>query len=222
MSNITRISRFGAVNCYLVTEQDGLTLVDTMIGHCGNRIVAVAAQLQAPIVRIVLTHAHADHIGSLDELHRLLPDAEVLITARDARLLAKDRSLQGDEPQVKLRGGITGAQTRPTGTLEDGQVIGSLQVLSTPGHTPGHVSLLEVRDRTLICGDAFATLGGVATSAKANRRFPFPALATWHRPTALKSAQRLCELNPQRLAPGHGPIVDSPLAAMRSAVARGI
>jgi glyoxylase-like metal-dependent hydrolase (beta-lactamase superfamily II) len=172
-------------------------------------------------VRIALTHAHGDHIGSLDRLHGLLPDAEVIISARDARLLTKDLSLDADEPQVKLRGGYPGASTSPTRTVGDGETIGSLRVVASPGHTPGHVSFLDTRDQTLICGDAFATLGGMATSAKGSRLFPLPAMSTWDKQTELDSARKLCELSPSRLAPGHGRIVDSPLAAMQAAVARG-
>jgi len=222
MSDITRISRFGFVNCYLVREDDGLTLVDTMIGGSAKAIQAAAAGLDAPIVRIALTHAHTDHIGSLDALYALLPEAEVLISSRDARLLAKDRTLDPDEPQTKLRGGLPGAATRPTRTFEEGELVGSLQVIATPGHTPGHVSFLDPRSNTLICGDAFATLGGVATTAKGTWKFPLPASATWHKPTELESAKKLLALNPERLAPGHGKIVDSPTAAMAAAIARGI
>lgn len=222
MPGIIRVSRFGFVNCYLVPEDDGLTLVDTMIPRCGKRIVAQADELGAPIVRIALTHAHADHIGSLDGLHALAPEAEVIISARDARLLAKDRSLDPGEPQDRLRGGYPGASTTPTRTVGDGDTIGSLRVIATPGHTPGHVSFLDTRDGTLMCGDAFVTLGGVATSAKGSARFPLPAMATWHRPTELDSARKLCALEPARLAPGHGRVVDSPVEAMRAAIARGI
>ncbi len=222
MPDITRVSRFGFVNCYLVKEDDGLTLVDAMIPRSAKPIQAAAAKLGAPIVRIALTHAHTDHIGSLDALHALLPDAEVLISSRDARLLAKDLTLDPDEPQTKLRGGLPGAATKPTRTFEDGELVGSLQVIATPGHTPGHVSFLDPRSNTLICGDAFATLGGVATSAKSSWKFPLPAGATWHKPTELESAKKLLALKPDRLAPGHGKIVDSPTAAMAAAIERGI
>jgi glyoxylase-like metal-dependent hydrolase (beta-lactamase superfamily II) len=222
MSDITRVSRFGFVNCYLVREEDGLTLVDTMIPGSAKPIQAAAARLGAPIVRIALTHAHGDHIGSLDALHALLPEAEVLISGREARLLIKDRTLDPNEPQSKVGGSYPGAATTPTGTFEEGELVGSLQVIATPGHTPGHVSFLDPRSNTLLCGDAFATLGGVATSAKGSRRFPLPALATWHKPTALESAKKLLALKPEHLAPGHGKIVDSPTAAMETAVERGI
>src|SRR5579862_6813511 len=222
MPDITRVSRFGFVNCYLVKEDDGLTLVDTTIPGSAKAIAAAAAKLGAPIVRIALTHAHGDHIGSLDALHALLPGAQVLISSRDARLLAKDRTLDPGEPQTKLRGGLPGAATKPTRTFEDGELVGSLRVIATPGHTPGHVSFLDPRSNTLIAGDAFATLGGVATTAKVNWKFPLPAVATWHRPTELESARKLLALNPEHLAPGHGRIVDSPAAAMAAAIERGI
>ena len=72
---------------------------------------------------------------------------------------------------------------------------------------------------TLFCGDR-TTLGGVATCAKVNPRFPLPALATWNRPLALESARALRALNPARLAPGHGKIVSDPLAEMDRAIER--
>jgi glyoxylase-like metal-dependent hydrolase (beta-lactamase superfamily II) len=214
-----RISRFGFVNAYLVEEDDGLTLVDTTLPRSATAILAAAGRLGRPIVRIVLTHAHGDHVGSLDALAAELPGAEVLISARDARLLAKDRTLDPGEPG-KLRGSYPGARTRPGRTIAAGDRIGSLEVLASPGHTPGHVSLLDVRDRTLLTGDAYSTLGGVETTARANRRFPLPALATWHRPTALESARALRTLEPARIAPGHGPVVESPLAQMDAAIQR--
>ena len=216
---VTRISRLGLVNAYLVEEEDGLTLVDTMFPRSAGPILKAAGG--RAIKRIALTHAHGDHIGSLDALAEQLPGVEVLISGRDARLLAKDMTLDPGEEKGKLRGGYAGARTRPTRTVEAGERIGSLEVVAAPGHTPGQVAFLDVRDRTLYCGDAYSTLGGVATTAKPNPRFPLPALASWHRPTALESAQALRALDPARLAPGHGKVVEAPASAMDAAIARG-
>ena len=216
---VTRVSRLGLVNAYLVEEDDGLTLVDTMFPRSAGPILKAAGGRQ--IKRIALTHAHGDHIGSLDALAEQLPGVEVLISGRDARLLAKDMTLDPGEEKGKLRGGYAGAKTRPTRTVEAGDRIGSLEVVAAPGHTPGQVAFLDTRDRTLYCGDAYSTLGGVATTAKPNPRFPLPALASWHRPTALESAKALRALDPARLAPGHGQVVESPAAAMDAAIARG-
>jgi len=218
---VTRIARFGIVNAYLVREDDGLTLIDTTVVRSAKPILAAARDLGAPIVRIALTHAHGDHIGSLDALAKTLPDIEIAISERDARLLAKNTTTDpGEPPEAKMRGSYPGAKTRPTRTLTAGDRVGSLEVVAAPGHTPGHVAFLDTRDRTLIAGDAFSTIGGVATSAKVNPLFPLPVMATWHKPTALESARALRALDPSRLAVGHGPIVDAPGAAMDKAIAR--
>lgn len=218
---MNRITQFGMVNVFLVAEDDGLTLVDTGAKGNAKRILAAAEQLGRPIVRIVLTHAHDDHVGSLDALHERLPDAEVLISARDARVLAGDLTRDPGEPQQKLRGGLKGAKTTPTRLLAPGDRVGSLEVHAAPGHTPGQIALLDVRDRSLYCGDAFSTLGGVATSAKPRPWFPLTGIATWDKPLALESAQALRALDPARLAPGHGKVVEAPGAAMDAAIARG-
>jgi len=66
--NLFRLTRFGMVNCFLVREDDGLTLIDTGIAGSASGIREAAKNLGTPICRIVLTHAHIDHIGSLDAL----------------------------------------------------------------------------------------------------------------------------------------------------------
>jgi glyoxylase-like metal-dependent hydrolase (beta-lactamase superfamily II) len=218
---IHQITRFGLVNAYLVEEEDGLTLIDTTVPRSEKAILAAAERLGAPIVRIALTHAHGDHIGSLDKLAAALPGVEVLISERDARLLRKDKSLDPGEPQSKLKGGYPGAKTEPTATFTAGDRIGTLEVHAGPGHTPGQVAFLDPRDGTLYCADTYSTLGGVATTAKPYAPFPLPGLATWHRPTALESARARRALDPQRLAPGHGKVVEAPGAAMDRAIARG-
>jgi glyoxylase-like metal-dependent hydrolase (beta-lactamase superfamily II) len=218
--HLVRLTRLGAVNAFLVAEEDGLTLVDTMIPRSQDGILAAARELDAPIVRIALTHAHGDHVGALDALAAALPQAEVSISARDARFLAGDKSLDGDEPQSKLRGGYPTVATRPARLLQPGDRVGSLEVVAAPGHTPGQVAFLDTRDRTLIAGDAFSTLGGVATTAKPNARFPLPGLATWDRPTALRTAKALRALEPARLAVGHGNVVEAPGGAMDAAIAK--
>ncbi len=216
---LTRFPRIFPVNCYFVREDDGLTLIDTGIPGNAPKILAAARDLGQPIRRIVLTHAHGDHLGALDALHQLLPEAEVLVSARDTRFLAGDMTLDSDEPQTKLRGAYQTIATRPSRMLADGDRIGSLQVVSTPGHTPGHIALFDTRDGALIAGDAFQTRAGVAVSGTVRWLFPFPAMATWNRPTALASARRLRALAPTRLAVGHGDVLEQPIDAIDSAIA---
>ena len=210
-----RLTRHGLVNCYLVAEDDGLTVVDTAVPGTEKHIIRAAESLAQPIRRILLTHAHVDHVGSLDALHTHDPDAEVISSARDARFLAGDMSLDPHEPQVKLRGGFPDVQTQPTRLLEDGDTVGSLRVVASPGHTPGHLAFWDTRDGTLIAGDAFQTQGGLAVAGQLRALFPLPALATWHAPTALESARTLVALTPRRLAVGHGPVLENPTEAMR-------
>jgi glyoxylase-like metal-dependent hydrolase (beta-lactamase superfamily II) len=218
--SLTRISRLGFVNAYLVSEDDGLTLIDTTLPRSAKPILAEAEKLGAPIRRIALTHAHGDHVGSLDELHGALPEAEVIISARDGRLLAKDMSLDPDEPKSKLSGSYPGAETKPTRTVTAGEQVGSLEVIASPGHTPGHVAFLDRRDGTLYCGDAYTTIGGVATTTGRNWRFPLAIMGTWHGPTEAESARALRALDPARLAPGHGKVVESPASQMDAAIAK--
>lgn len=217
---VQQVRRLGFINAYLVEEDDGLTLIDTMIGKSADTIMDAAGRMGGRITRIVLTHAHGDHIGGLDQLAARLPHAEVIASARDARLMARDLSIDPDEPQVAPRGSLPGARTRPTRTVVGGDLIGSLEVVATPGHTPGHIALLDPRDGTLYAGDAVSSVGGLATTAETYWRFPLPGTATWHRPTALASARAILALDAQRLAPGHGKVVEHPRAALAKAIAR--
>jgi glyoxylase-like metal-dependent hydrolase (beta-lactamase superfamily II) len=217
---LIRLTRLGFVNAYLVREDDGLTLVDTMLSGSAEGILAAAQALGTPITRIVLTHAHGDHAGSLDALAQRLPGVEIAISAREARLMAGDRALDADEPDSKLRGGWPQVATQPTRLLEDGDRVGSLRVVAAPGHTPGHIALFDERDATLIAGDAFSTLGGVSTTGRINPRFPLVGMSTWDRPTANRTAALLRTLDPAALAVGHGPVVSDPTAAIDRALAR--
>jgi len=57
--------------------------------------------------------------------------------------------------------GFPGVKSRPALLLNDGDRVGSLQAVFSPGHTPGHMAYLDVRDGSLIAGDAFTTQMGV-------------------------------------------------------------
>jgi glyoxylase-like metal-dependent hydrolase (beta-lactamase superfamily II) len=221
-THLTALTRLRFSNAYFVREPDGLTLIDTSLRGSAGAIIAAARDMGASIRRIVITHAHHDHAGSLEPLVARLPNAEVLVGERESALLAGDFEPREGEPRGRLRTYLyEHSRVKPSTLLRPGDRIGSLEVLDASGHTPGQIALLDTRDRTLLCGDAFLTIGKPFVTTELVARFPFPALSgTWHAPTALKTAERLCDLEPKRLATGHGRVVESPAEIMREALRR--
>jgi glyoxylase-like metal-dependent hydrolase (beta-lactamase superfamily II) len=202
--DLAQLIFLGVSNCYLVRERDGFTLVDCTISGQATKIIEAARELGGSIRRILLTHAHVDHIGSLDQLHAQLGTVDVAISQREAPFLHKDLSLRPNEPQQKPKGGFPGAKTRPTHTLTEGELFGSLRCIATPGHTPGHFSFLDERDGTLFAGDALMSIGGLHRVTAPPWYFPFPRLATWDFALADASARRLLDYKPTAIATGHG------------------
>lgn len=208
---LTFLPRFFPVNCYIVEEEKDLTLIDTALPYSTTGILKVAQAIGKPIKRILLTHAHQDHVGSLDALKLHLPEAQVYISKRDARLLAGDRSLDPHERPYPIKGGVPKKiLTKPDVLLEDGDRIQSLLALATPGHTPGSMSFLDTRNQALLAGDAFQVRGGLAVSGDLRLLFPFPAWATWNCEASLNSAYKIRDCRPTLLAAGHGSMLLEP------------
>ena len=212
--NLIQLTRLGFVNAFLVREDDGFTLVDTTTGGAADKLIEAAKAAGGAIRRIALTHGHGDHVGSLDALEGKL-GVEVLMPELDARIHAGEKVVEG-----KLTGSWPKLTTVPDVRLTGGDRVGSLEVVPSPGHTPGHVSYLDTRDRTLIAGDTYTTIGSTQVSNHFYWRFPLAAMATFDKAQDLESAQALRALNPAVLAVGHGPAVRDPGAAMDRAIAR--
>jgi len=218
-SDIFQLTRFGLVNCFLVREEDGLTLVDTMLPGSANGIIDAAHSMNRAPRRILLTHAHMDHVGSLDALALKLIGIEVAIGRRESRLLTGDFRTEPGEPASKVKGTFRKVETVPSVLLTDGETYGSLRVIATPGHTPGHLAFLDQRSGTLIAGDALTSVGGLRVTGDGPPIFPFTNLATWHKPTAIESLRTLVALEPKKLVVGHGrPVLENATQALKEAL----
>ncbi|MED1471262.1 MBL fold metallo-hydrolase [Bacillus salipaludis] len=216
---VTFMAKVFPVNCYLVEEEEGLTLVDAALSFSAKGILQAANRIGKPITKIVLTHAHEDHVGALDLIKAEFPDVPVYISVRDHRLMNGDRSLEQHEDPTPIKGGVPKSlQTMANVLLNDGDQVGSLTAISSPGHTPGSMSFLDKRTNALIAGDAFQTRGGIAVAGDIKPWFPFPAFGTWSKPTALASARKLAGFRPALLAVGHGEMIENPVETMEQAI----
>jgi len=214
-----------AVNSFALVDGDGsVTLVDTGVERAPARIVAGLAAIgkhPADVQRIVLTHAHPDHAGGAKEL-AARTGAPVAVHADDAGFVQSGESPPSDRSYTigrifaRLQDGRFPA-VDVSEKLGDGQVLdvaGGLRVVATPGHSPGHVSLLHQPTRTLITGDAIFNVLGV--------RYPPRMFCTDFRLTK-RTAHVLGELEYDRVGFTHGPeIVDGAREAVRGFLARTV
>lgn len=207
------------VNCYLFEEEKELTLIDAALPFSAKGIVSLARKIGKPITKIVLTHAHDDHVGSLDLVREYYSESNVYISKRDARLMEGDRTLDPSEPNTPIRGGVPKKlKTRANILLNEGDRVGSLLSISTPGHTPGSMSFMDTRTKAIVTGDALQTRAGIAVAGKIQPFFPFPAFGTWNKDVAIESAEKIKAYNPSILAVGHGPMLSNPSDAIEKAI----
>jgi glyoxylase-like metal-dependent hydrolase (beta-lactamase superfamily II) len=162
----------GWVRAFLIEDGPDLTLIDTLYEEDAHLVLDAIHRLGrsgSALKRIVLTHAHRAHLGGLAAL-KSWSGAKVYAHAWEADIIAGNRKAQPVSiiPKRPLRvyipfqlGLALGFGAHPAcpvdETLDEEDEIGTLQVLHTPGHSPGHLSFYSPERDVLISGDAIAT-----------------------------------------------------------------
>ncbi len=199
-------------NSYLIVEPDGLTIIDTGMPFSENQTLKYIASLgrsAGEIKHILITHADLDHYGCLAALqaasgahtYASQPEAEAMVRGGSSRPV--NRSI-GRFQGFMIR--LMGKYLKPTPIqvdemLTDGQVLpvlGGLQVVETPGHSPGHLSFFVPSLRVLFCGDSMKSNDkGLRASRSRNN---------WNQSLAEASVRKQAALGAQIVCPGHGPV----------------
>lgn len=178
-----------AVNCTILSAGGKAWIVDP--GSEGLLIAAQLKKLNLEPGGILLTHAHFDHVGAVNDLQRRYPGLPVYIGERDIPVLTHPfNQMPPDYPAI----------TKPTDLvgLKEGDAIDGLpgvEVLATPGHTPGGVCYYFASEKLLLSGDTLFA-GSVGRTD-----FPGGDMAT-----LMASLAKLVKLpDDTRVIPGHGP-----------------
>lgn len=160
-----------------------------------------------PIKRILLTHPHVDHVGSVDALMAKVTGLSLLSSERSIPILQipPDLSLRPGEIGP-ICGGTPGIAGKVTQTVAEGAHVGSLLVIDTPGHIHGHQAFLDERDGTLYAGDEFGSLGQLSVTGFTPWWFPLKAFS--NRDQAKDTARKLQAYPIRRVACGHGKVLE--------------
>jgi len=155
-----------ATNCYFLVDEEAKKAAVIDPGAEGGRILDELHKLDAQVEYILLTHGHYDHIGAVAQLHEALPQAKVYLHKADSRGTGFHVVPLADQVPDLLY--YDDGDTLALGSL-------TIQVIHTPGHTPGGVTL-RVGD-VLFTGDTlFAGSMGRSDFPGGNTRQLFGSL----------------------------------------------
>jgi glyoxylase-like metal-dependent hydrolase (beta-lactamase superfamily II) len=176
-------ANLGFVSAYILARGGEAAVVDTGVPGSEAQIEAAlsAAGLGWDAVgHVILTHRHGDHVGSIDAVLAAAPDATAYAGAQDIPAITSPR---------------------PLTAVADGEKVFDLTVVASPGHTAGHISVLDEAGGILVAGDALSTSGG--NVGDSNAQF------TDDMDEAMASIRKLGGLRFETLLVGHGdPILE--------------
>lgn len=205
---------------YMTVDEDGLTLIDAGVSSSPKAILKQIGKVgytPEDVKRILVTHAHSDHVGGL-AIMKELTGAKVYASSAERPIL-EGKIVVPRPPREKLTG--LAKLMRPPDAyllparvdheLHDGDIInesfGGLHVIATPGHSPGHVSFWQPDRGVLFCGDTMLNYNKV--------RLPIAAF-TFDMEQNKASIKKLARLDVSIICFGHGkPIMDNAANLLR-------
>ena len=135
----------GFVSAYVLVRGREAAIVDTGIAGSEAAIAQTLTDVGVDWVdvdHVILTHSHPDHAGSIPAVLEAAAGATAYAGEADIPAIQSPRALQA---------------------IGDGDEVFGLQIIATPGHTPGHISVLDLGGGFLVAGDALTTdANGVA------------------------------------------------------------
>lgn len=176
----------GFVSAYVLIRGSEVAIIDT--GTPGNvaqfsSVIQTAGASWADVNHVILTHHHGDHVGGLGGILGEATAATVYAGEADIASIQSPQPIQG---------------------LLDGDEVFGMEVIGTPGHTPGHISVYDPVGSLMVAGDAMLNTGGLAG--------PSPQYSA-DMPTAVASAKKLAQYDYETLLLGHGQVIETGASA---------
>lgn len=174
-------------NCYIYPLEKGECFIIDAPPESYNKVVQQLKEKNLKPTHLLLTHSHWDHIGDVAAFKKNFPDIIIAIDPDDIANLQKPGSdllpcwidIEGITPDLLLK---------------EGDRVGPLKVIKTPGHTPGGICLYDESNKILFSGDTLfkGSIGNIS----------FPTA----RPEMMwKSLEKLATLPAEvQVFPGHG------------------
>jgi glyoxylase-like metal-dependent hydrolase (beta-lactamase superfamily II) len=216
----------GRVHAYLLDDGNALTLIDTLYDDDANVVLAELARIgkkPTEIKNIILTHAHKSHLGGLAALKKAT-NATVFSHEWEVDIIAgrrKAEKVPAFPPRkplavypLQLGLALGRGKHQPCEVdrrLKAGDRVGPLEVVETPGHTPGCLSFWWPERRAVLAGDVIATWPEFAAGWPGLTLDNDRNLKSVHDLTAFSNAEILCT--------GHGdPLTQGAAQAIKSLV----